>query len=175
MRLLPVVHGAIVAQIGRELYAERYYRAMANWADRAGWDGLSKWLKVASREERDHSQIFMGYLNDHNEVVDLSAVPAPPVEYKDVPQVLGLVLEHERQVTAAVVALAKLALDQQDLGTQALLAWFVKEQVDGEKDLETLVAQVGRMDLPALVLFDERIGESASYSTPEIATSYGVL
>lgn len=174
MYISETMRAAICAQINRELASEYLYQAMANWASLNNWPGVETWLRVASREERDHGLTFVAYLNDQNAAVDLRPIEAPATSYSDVRQIFNLVLAQEQAVTKFVRDLSVLAFNERDLSTLTLLDWFVKEQVDSEKEVEQLIAQISRLDDSGLQLFDEDLGDR-EYATNELALSYGVL
>jgi ferritin len=70
------------------------------------------------------------------------------------------VLEHEKKVTASIEALYELALKEKDYASEVMLHWFIKEQVEEEKnvnDIIELLKSIG--DNPAgLAMVDQRLG-----------------
>ncbi len=70
-------------------------------------------------------------------------------------------LEHERKVTGLINKLYELALEGNDYPAQAMLQWFIEEQVEEEKNAEQIVAtlkMVGEKG-QALVMMDRALGQ----------------
>ena len=145
-------------QIAREQYASLCYKAAANWADLAGFDGAAKFLHKASAEEVEHRDKFMTYLADLDATPIVPAsVPAPAWAYS-FPGLFTAALELERDVTRAISALYLQSNQSGDFLTAQFLLWFIDEQ---QKSLaELLVITRWFVAFPGdLAMIDDKIGE----------------
>jgi ferritin len=151
---------ALNQQINHELYSSYLYLAMAAHFESANLPGFAGWMKVQSGEETEHGMKFYHFINERSGRVVLEAIAKPPVEYKSPLDVMKKVLEHEQKVTGTIEALYELSLKEKDYPTQVMLHWFIKEQVEEEKnaaDIIELLKSIG--DSPAgLAMVDSKLG-----------------
>ena len=147
-------------QINKELYSSYLYLAMSAHFESVNLSGFAAWMKVQSNEETEHGMKMYQYVFERGGRVVLEAIAKPAAEYKTPLDVMKKVLEHEKKVTASIEALYELALKEKDYATQVMLQWFIKEQVEEEKnasDIIELLKSIG--DNPAgLAMVDQRLG-----------------
>jgi ferritin len=69
-------------------------------------------------------------------------------------------------VTARIYKLYELALAEKDYPTQALLQWFITEQVEEEKSATEIIEQLKLIDArgTAVLMLDHRLGKGAAKS-----------
>ncbi len=151
---------ALNQQINHEFYSSYLYLAMAAHFESVNLPGFASWMKVQSDEESEHGMKFYHYVNERGGRVVLEAIEKPPAEYKTPLDVMKKVAEHEKKVTGTINALYELALKEKDYPTQVLLHWFIKEQVEEEKNAADIIELLKSMgDAPAgLAMLDERLG-----------------
>lgn len=152
---------AINKQINIELYSSYLYLAMAAYFESNNWMGFAQWMKVQLREENSHAMKFYEYLVDRGGRVGLSAIDAPDKEWKSALGVFEAVYAHEVKVTAAINELLKLAKDEADTATEAMLQWFITEQVEEEANA-TLILEKLKMikdSTNGLFMLDHELGE----------------
>ena len=72
-------------------------------------------------------------------------------------------LAHEQSVTARIHKLYELALTEKDYPTQALLQWFITEQVEEEKTVAEIIEQLKLIDArgTAVLMLDHQLNKSA--------------
>ena len=147
-------------QINKELYSSYLYLAMSAHFESVNLSGFAAWMKVQSNEETEHGMKMYQYVFERGGRVVLEAIAKPAAEYKTPLDVMKKVLEHEKKVTASIEALYELSLKEKDYATQVMLQWFIKEQVEEEKnatDIIELLKSIG--DNPAgLAMVDQRLG-----------------
>jgi ferritin len=147
-------------QINKELSSSYLYLAMSAHFESVNLAGFAAWMKVQSNEETEHGMKMYQYVFERGGKVVLEAIAKPATEYKTPLDVMKKVLEHEKKVTASIEALYELALKEKDYASQVLLQWFIKEQVEEEKnatDIIELLKSIG--DNPAgLAMVDQRLG-----------------
>ncbi len=126
-------------QICKELYSAYLYLDMANYYSDEGLTGFENWFVIQAQEERDHGLLFRQYLLNNGYKVKLLPIDAPPYEYASFAAVLDQVLEHEQLVTASINNIYAAAYADKDFRTMEFLNWFVKEQLEEEKNASDLI------------------------------------
>lgn len=129
-------------QIQKEFYSSYLYLAMAAHFEAANLPGFASWMKHQADEERSHAMKLWDYVYDRGGRVELSAIEQPPVTFGKPLEVFELVLAHEQKVTASINALYALATKDADVAAQIYLQWFVTEQVEEEKTVTDVIAQL---------------------------------
>ena len=155
------IQDAINEQIKNELYSAYLYLAMSAYSESINLRGFAGWFKVQNMEEQAHAMKFFEYVFDRGGRVTLQAIAQPPSEFKSPLDAFEQTLEHERKVTAMINNLNALALKENDYATQALLQWFITEQVEEEKNATEIVEKlklVGDRG-SGLLYLDHELGE----------------
>jgi len=132
--LHPELEKSLNEQIKHEFYSSYLYLAMSAWCEEKSLPGFAKWLRVQYEEEKAHALKFFDYIADQGGTVKLGTIDAPPVEYKSVLDLFEHVLAHEKKVTSLIWGLYEQALGEKDYATQGELQWFIKEQIEEEKN-----------------------------------------
>ncbi|MGA2506800.1 MAG: ferritin [Chitinispirillaceae bacterium] len=151
---------AVNGQINKEIYSAYLYLAMAASAESSGYKGAAVWLKVQFHEEMVHAMKFYEYVMDQGSALKLMAIAEPQAKYSSLLEIFEKTLAHEQVVTKSINDLMELAIQEKDHASQALLAWYVTEQVEEEKNateiLQTLKMIGGNPS--ALYLYDKELG-----------------
>ena len=152
---------AINEQINKELYSSYLYLSMAAYFENKNLPGFAKWMHTQADEEREHGMKFFQYLLDRGGKVELKAIAAPEIDWKTNLDVFKQVQEHEAAVTASIYALYELALTEKDYPSQAMLQWFITEQVEEEKNAADIVQQLELIDArgTAVLMLDHQLGK----------------
>jgi ferritin len=155
---------AINEQINAEFYSAYLYLSMAAHCDALNLPGFSHWMKLQAKEEVEHATKFMEYLADRGARIVLKAIGEPPAEFPSPLAVFEQALEHERHVTALINNLYKMAVEDNDYATQSELMWFIKEQVEEEKNATQIVEQLKMVGTQgsALVLIDRYLASRSN-------------
>jgi ferritin len=124
----------INVQINREMFSAYLYMAMSARMGEAGYKGVAKWLMIQYHEEMFHAMKLYGYLEDQGAAVALDALARPDFKETMVKELFQHVLEHEKGVTASIHEIAAMAREEKDYATEALMQWYVNEQVEEEKN-----------------------------------------
>lgn len=132
----------INTQVNKELYSAYLYLDFANYYEEEGLDGFAHWYEIQAQEERDHAMMMRKYLLDNGIRVTFDAIAKPDKEYKCHTCPLQAGLEHEQYVTSLISAIYKEASAQNDYKTMQFLDWFIKEQVEEEKNAEDLLKKM---------------------------------
>ena len=152
---------AINEQINKELYSSYLYLSMAAYFENKNLPGFAKWMHAQADEEREHGMKFFQHLLDRGGKVELKAIAAPEMDWKTNLDVFKQVQEHEAAVTASIYALYELALAEKDDPSQAMLQWFITEQVEEEKNAADIVQQLELIDArgTAVLMLDHQLGK----------------
>ena len=151
---------AINQQINREIYSAYLYLSMSFKATALGYKGSGKWFMVQYHEEMAHAIKFCEYVADQNGTVTFAPIAGPTFECSTLLDIYMKVLIHEQSVTASINTLMDIAIGESDHATQALLSWYITEQVEEEKTageiMRTLTLIVNNPT--ALFLYDKELG-----------------
>ena len=137
---------ALNDQFALELYSSNLYLAMSAWCENKNLPGFARWLRIQAEEERSHAMKLFDYLVDQGAQVKVPAVQQPKGQYEGLVHLFKEVLGHERKVTEAIHRLQGLAAELNDYATRGLLDWFVKEQIEEEKNAGLLLAHLEMVD-----------------------------
>ena len=140
------MQNAITEQINKELYSSYLYLSMAAYFENTGLPGAAKWMYVQVGEEREHGMKLFQHLVDRGAKVTLGAIAAPESEWAGPMAAFKAVLEHEEFVTKSIHNLYEVALKEKDYAVQALLQWFINEQVEEEKNAADIIASMARIE-----------------------------
>jgi len=133
---------ALNEQIRHEINSAYLYLSMSMHSSSAGLQGFALWLRLQWQEELEHAMKLAGILHDRGGRVTLQAVDKPPAEYKSPLDIFQQVLAHEQKVTALINRLYEAALKENDYATQVEVQWFIKEQIEEEKNAATILDQL---------------------------------
>ncbi len=140
--LSPAVEKALDDQIAKEIYSAHLYLAMAAFCDSLSLPGFASWMKIQYQEELAHAMRFFDYVSDRGNRVRMQAIDAPPDDFASPQDVFQRTLEHERLVSASINNIYALATEERDYATQAMLQWFITEQVEEEKTAAEILEQL---------------------------------
>lgn len=146
---------ALNEQIKNEIQSAYIYLAMAQHCESVNLPGFAHWLTQQWNEEMSHAMKFVDYVNDRGGRVLLGAIEKPQAEYASPLAVFKAVLAHEQKVTGMINKLYALALKENDYASQVELQWFIKEQVEEEKNAIEIIEQlkmIGDSGTPLIML-----------------------
>lgn len=158
--LSKTIQDALNEQIKHELYSSHLYLSMSAYCESINLPGFAHWMRMQSEEERGHALKIFDYINDRGGRVTLLSIDQPPSEFESPLHVFEQALEHERKVTALINELYGLAHKENDYATQALLQWFVTEQVEEENTASQIVEELKMVGSQGTALFmlDRQLG-----------------
>ena len=155
------ISDALNDQINRELESGYLYLAMSAWADGENLPGAASWLRIQWEEEIQHATKLIDYVAERSGTVDLKAITKPRARYKDLLDVFRQALKAEEAGSAAINAIYGKVSRARDYATQALLDWYVSEQVEEEKAPAEIIARLEMAgdSPPGLLMVDQHLGE----------------
>ena len=129
-------------QINKELYSAYLYLDFSVYYEAQGLDGFANWYMIQAQEERDHAMLFLKYLQMGGEKVTLDAVAKPDKELTTLMDPLKFGFEHEQYVTSLINDIYAVAYAEKDFRTMQFLDWFVKEQLEEEKNADDMIKKM---------------------------------
>jgi len=165
----PKVVELLNQQINKEFYSAYLYLDFSNYYDDLGLDGFANWYRIQAQEERDHAMLFLQYLLNNSEKVELFSIDKPAVALTDAKTVLAEGLKHEQYVTSLIHAIYDAAYSVKDFRTMQFLDWFVKEQGEEETNADDLVKKFELFgdDPKSLYMLDNELGARV-YAAPSL-------
>jgi len=154
---------ALNEQINKEIFSAYLYLAMSANAISLGYKGAGVWFRVQFQEELEHAMKFYNYLLSQGEVIELGAIEKPGVGYKALLDFFVDTLKHEKQVTLSLNNLMDLAVLEKDYATQALLQWYITEQIEEEANDTDIIAMIkmAGTSTGTLYMVDKQLGKRA--------------
>lgn len=155
------VQDALNDQIQAELSSSYIYLAMAADFQDKNWPGFAAWMRVQSQEETGHAMKLFEYIVQRGGRVRLEAIEQPPAEYESPLAAFQKAYEHEQYITGRINSLFALAREGKDPATEALMQWFVNEQVEEEATAFQVVQTLKRVGASGsgLVMLDRQLGK----------------
>jgi ferritin len=132
------------AQVSNELGASNQYLQIASYFDGEGLFKLAKFFYDQSEEEREHAMKFVHYLMDVGAALGIAAIPATKTDVGTAENAFEMSLGWEQEVTAQIISMMDLAIQEKDYASQAFLQWFVTEQVEEVSTMENMLQIVRR-------------------------------
>ena len=144
-------------QMNMEYQAALNYKAMANYAESIGMDGVSTWLVAQSDEEIEHGEKLRMFLLDNGIQPKLSALDTPPNDFKGIIDLLKVALAQENDVTASIHNIMENAKKENDFRSETFITWYVTEQIEEETTFETLIEKCERIGEEEIFKFEDKI------------------
>jgi ferritin len=149
---------ALNSQINAELWSSYLYLSMSADFESKGFEGFAHWFKMQYHEETAHALKFFDYINDRSGTVRLHAIKEIPQTWATPLTAFEEVMSHEVKVTELIHNLMDIAIQEKDYATQNFLRYFIDEQVEEEKNAQTIIDKLKRVgDGGGLVYIDKEL------------------
>ena len=164
---------ALNEQLNAELYSAYLYLSMEAYFESINLPGFANWMRAQTQEELMHAMKIYDFVNERGSRVILQSIAQPPTEWESPLAVFEATYKHEQKVTGLINNLVNLAVEEKDHATNSFLQWFVKEQVEEEDNVSTVLGQLKLIkDSPqALYMMDKELGQRVF--TPPAAAEGG--
>jgi ferritin len=152
---------AINEQVNKEIFSSYLYLAMSANAMTLGYKGAGTWFRVQFQEELEHALKFYNYLLSQGEAVEFGAIEKPAVGYKTLLEMFVDTLGQEKKVTKSLNNLMDLAVEEKDYATQAMLQWYITEQIEEEANDTDIIAMIkmAGTSTGTLYMVDKQLGK----------------
>lgn len=156
-------------QINAEMYSAYLYLSMHAYIETLGLKGFSNWMYVQTQEEMAHAMGLYNYVLTRGGKIDLGAIEKPQGTWSSLTDVIEAVLKHEQHVTSLINGLVDVAEQEKDRAAIGFLNWYVKEQVEEEDNVETMLTRLKLIgsDINALLNYDKEL-EARTFVAPTI-------
>jgi len=156
-------------QINAELYSEYLYLSMKAYFEQLNLKGFVNWMNVQVQEEHAHAMGMYDYVHERGGKVELLAIDKPQTTWNSPLDVFEHVLRHEELVTSKINGLMDVAEETRDRAALSFLDWYLKEQVEEESNVGSVLATLRLIkdDAQALLMLDKDLGARV-FNTPVI-------
>lgn len=144
-------------QINAEFYSEYLYLSMLSYFETLNLKGFVNWMTVQIQEEHAHAMGMFNYVHERGGKVELEAIEKPETKWNTPLEVFEHVLKHEQLVTSKINALMDVAENEKDRAALSFLDWYLKEQVEEESSVGSVLATLKLIDddKKALLMLDK--------------------
>ena len=164
MRLSASMQKELNDQIRKEFGACYLYLSMAaNFAEK-NLNGFARWMRMQAMEEAKHAMKIFDFVEDRGGRVTLDGIDKPPPDFPSPLAVFEHARDHETKVSSGIHQLYEMAAAERDYATQAMLQWFITEQVEEEKTSSQIVDTLRMIaeNTSGLYMFDKELGSRRS-------------
>lgn len=156
-------------QINMEWYSAYLYLDIHDYYIDKNLNGFGNWFYVQTQEERDHAMLFIKYLQNNSQRIQLTDVKIPGLTFEGFREPAAAAYEHELKVTASINNIYATAYEQRDFRTMQFLDWFIKEQNEEEKNTDDIVKRYDLFgnEAKGLYMLDAELGTRV-YTPPTL-------
>ena len=160
MRISAHMQKSLNDQIRREFGASYLYLSMAAYFAEKNLTGFVRWMRMQAQEEAGHAMKIFDFVEDRGGRVTLEAIDQPPPDFPSPVAAFEHARDHEAHVSAGIHQLFEAAAAEKDWATQAMLQWFITEQVEEEKTSTQIVDTLKMVadNASGLYMFDKELG-----------------
>ncbi len=127
-------------QFYNELYAAHVYFAISACLKHSPYQGMSKWMQLQAKEEMEHAMKIYGYLIERGTKFAVDSVKKPEKsDFSSPLEAFKTAYEHEQLVSAQIEKIYETANGEKDWVSADFISWFMKEQVEEEKNTYAFV------------------------------------
>jgi len=159
--MLEKMEAALNKQVNEELFSYYLYQSMSAWFEEKGLKGFAVWMANQAKEEMFHAMRIYDYIHERGGKVELEAIAKPKKNWTGALNIFEEALAHENHITACINDLVTLARSKKDYATEAMLQWFVTEQVEEESNVTEWVDKLtmAKDAAGAMFMLDREAGQ----------------
>jgi ferritin len=132
-------------QVKAELESQYIYLSMVAYFHEQNLDGMAHWMRVQAHEETTHALKFFDHVVDRGGTVELLDLKQLKKTWASPLEAWQDAYKHEQFITARIHAILKVVREESDYTAEPMLNWFVKEQIEEEKNTSGIQAQMERI------------------------------
>jgi ferritin len=157
------IREAFNQQIKEELESAYVYMSMAAWFHSQGLDGMAQWMKSQTVEEITHAMKFFDHITERDGRVEMLPLGIKKTEWSSPLEAFQDAYKHEQHITGKINELVGLANQENDYAANAMLQWFVTEQVEEEASTSKVVHELEMVGGKGngLLMLDRELGRRA--------------
>lgn len=162
---------ALNKQLNAELYAAYLYFSMTAYFENLNLPGFAKWMRIQTQEEMTHAFRFYHHIIERGGRAKMAAIQGPPIEWASPLAAFQDAYNHEIKVTGMINNLVDIAQSERDHAANAMLQWFITEQVEEEKNADDNVRKLKLAENhpQALFMLDREMAARAFTMPPDLA------
>ena len=147
-------------QYNFEIESGYIYISMAHHVKEKGMDGFAHFFYKQAQEEFEHAEKLRNFLFEIDEKPVLEGIKKPQEDFGNFTDTFKTALEHEKEVTKRIENIYELALKEKNYVVVEFLNWFLKEQVEEEDNMRTIVEVLENLKdgYTGLYLYDKELG-----------------
>ena len=157
MKLSKEMIEALNNQMIMEYQASINYLAKANYAQYKGYDMVYSWLDAQHDEEILHGEKIRMFLLNNGIHPQLGALKTPLNQFAGITDLLKVALAQEKDVTASIDKIMKLAKKEENYRCEIFIGWYVTEQIEEETTFKTLIDKCEKIGEKDLLKFEKEI------------------
>jgi ferritin len=142
MKISNTIESLINEQINLELASAHLYMAMASYFLEAELQGFGNFFIIQVQEENFHAMKHFNFLHEVGGRLQLKTIEAPNEKFNSPFHIFQTALQHEEKVTRSIYHVIDIALQEKDFATYTFLEWFVKEQIEEENLMRTVLRKL---------------------------------
>ena len=136
------INDALDQQVNEELFSAYLYLSMSAYFEALNLPGFAHWMRVQTQEELVHAMRIFDFINERGGRVTLKPVNGPDVAWESPLAVFEASYKHECHISDCINKLVDAARAESDHATEAMLQWFVNEQVEEEASADAVVQKL---------------------------------
>jgi ferritin len=133
-------------QIKYEMESFYVYMSMSAYFNEQLLDGMAHWMRCQAHEEMIHGMKFYDHIIDRGGTVTLLDLKQTKTKWDKPLEAWQDAYEHEKFITDKINNIIKIAREENDYASETLLAWFTNEQIEEEKNTETVAKQLAMVE-----------------------------
>lgn len=132
----------LMKQVAHELLNSNKYRVCKSWLRKEGYEGLSKFFDSNYKDELSHAEMIQSFIEDRNCLVNIPAIEEVSVKFNTVLDIALFAMDTEVDTTRKLSDIMIMAQECNDFMCQELMFRMLKEQVEEEDKIQTLIDRV---------------------------------
>jgi ferritin len=139
LKLSKKLQDALNKQITFEISSAYLYDGMRLYLKKLGLPGATKWMTLQAHEELHHAEDFIDFMLSMDGDIEIGELPAVSTHY-DCPQAVWEVgLGHEKEISASIMEILNLAIEENNYAAENFLRTYVDEQIEEEDHFRSVV------------------------------------
>ncbi|WP_054252859.1 ferritin [Neofamilia massiliensis] len=132
LKLSKKLEKALNEQITLELQSAYIYNGMRLYFKSLGMPGATNWMTFQTREEEHHAEDFIDFILDMDGDVELGDLKKVTTKYDSILDVFEKGLAHEKEISASILSILDLAIEEKNYAAENFLRHYVDEQIEEE-------------------------------------------
>lgn len=150
-------------QVRHEFESAYAYLGLCSALNALNFDGFAHWMRKQYREELEHADRLIDYIQSRQGVVQLQDFKVKNFTLKCPCEAFKMAYDFEVANTKNIHRAYELAVQKHDYPTQVCLQWFITEQVEEEEQCSRYMGLTHRIatdgNLQAMMELDRIAGE----------------